>query len=87
MIHAAYYGPLAALMSEIFKTSSRYTGASLGYQIAGIGAGVSPVILASMQRAGASTVMMSSVVAVFCIVSVVCLFLLGETSRRDMVDG
>lgn len=41
--HAAIYGPLAAFISEQFGTSSRYTGASLGYQFATlIGAGFTP---------------------------------------------
>lgn len=47
--HAAIYGPLAAFISEQFGTSSRYTGASLGYQFATlIGAGFTPTILASI---------------------------------------
>ena len=39
IVHAAWYGPLAALYTELFSTRSRYTGASLGYQISGLGAG------------------------------------------------
>ena len=40
VIHPMMYGPLAALYSELFSTGSRYTGASLGYQLAGLGAGL-----------------------------------------------
>ncbi|NYI79847.1 MFS transporter [Nocardioides panzhihuensis] len=87
VIHAAFYGPLAALMSEVFKTSSRYTGASLGYQLAGMGAGLSPLLFASMQKAGASTIMLSTVIAAFCLLSVFSLVRLGETSDRDLVDA
>src|SRR5207248_1844875 len=32
--HAAMYGPQAAFFSELFGTHVRYTGASLGYQLA-----------------------------------------------------
>lgn len=47
--HAAIYGPLAAFISEQFGTSSRYTGASLGYQFATlIGGGFTPTILAAI---------------------------------------
>lgn len=87
VIHAAFYGPLAALMSEVFKTSSRYTGASLGYQLAGMGAGLSPLLFASLQKAGASTVMLSTVIAAFCLLSVFSLVRLGETSDRELVDA
>ena len=34
MIHSTLFGPLAAFVSEQFGTTSRYTGASLGYQLA-----------------------------------------------------
>ena len=39
-LHAVIFGPLAAFISEQFGTGSRYTGASMGYQLATlIGAG------------------------------------------------
>ncbi|MGR3931792.1 MFS transporter [Streptomyces sp. BRA346] len=52
------YGPLGALLSEMFGTRVRYTGASLGYQLATlIGAGFSPMIASSLLAAygGGST--------------------------------
>ncbi|EKX61890.1 MFS transporter [Streptomyces ipomoeae] len=43
------YGPLGALLTEMFGTRVRYTGASLGYQGATlIGAGFSPMIAESL---------------------------------------
>ncbi|WP_037885779.1 MFS transporter [Streptomyces viridochromogenes] len=43
------YGPLGALLSEMFGTRVRYTGASLGYQAATLlGAGFSPLIASSL---------------------------------------
>ncbi len=87
VIHAAFYGPLAALMSEVFKTRSRYTGASLGYQLAGLGAGFSPLIFASLQKAGAGTFALSTVIAAFCLLSVVSLLVLGETNDRELIDS
>ena len=86
VIHSAFYGPLAALMSEVFSTRSRYTGASLGYQLAGMGAGFSPLLFASLQKAGADTLVLSTVIAAFCLLSVICLLVLGETRDRDLVD-
>lgn len=86
VIHAAYFGPLAALMSEVFHTRSRYSGASLGYQVGGLGAGLAPLIFATLQKAGAGTFALSAVIAAFCLVSVISLVALGETSRRTLTD-
>ena len=36
--HAAMYGPQAAFIAELFGTRGRYSGASLGYQLAGVSA-------------------------------------------------
>ncbi|MFJ8539409.1 MFS transporter [Streptomyces sp. NPDC093591] len=52
------YGPLGALLSEMFGTRVRYTGASLGYQAATLlGAGFSPLIAGSLlaSSGGSST--------------------------------
>lgn len=43
------YGPLGALLTEMFGTRVRYTGASLGYQAATlVGAGFSPLVATSL---------------------------------------
>lgn len=88
VIHPMMYGPLAALYSELFGTRSRYTGASLGYQMAGLGAGLAPVIFAQVQAAtgGGGTLAISVVIGAFCLLTVVCTLALGETSRRDLAD-
>jgi metabolite-proton symporter len=45
LLHSLMYSPQAALFSELFGTSVRYTGASVGYQLASIFAGaVAPII-------------------------------------------
>jgi hypothetical protein len=36
VFHAAMYGPQAAFIAEMFPTQVRYSGASMGYQLAGI---------------------------------------------------
>lgn len=49
LAQSAMYGPLGALLTEMFGTRVRYTGASLGYQAATlIGAGFSPLIAGSL---------------------------------------
>jgi len=45
--HSAMYGPQASFFSELFGTRVRYSGASLGYQLASvIAGGLSPLIAA-----------------------------------------
>jgi hypothetical protein len=89
VIHPMMYGPLAALYSELFSTENRYTGASLGYQIAGLGAGFAPLLFAEMQRmtGGGRTTAISYTIAAFCALTVICVLALKETSRRDLTPS
>ncbi|MFE9751427.1 MFS transporter [Saccharothrix saharensis] len=86
VIHPMMYGPLAALYSELFSTENRYTGASLGYQVAGLGAGLAPLLFAELQRlsGGRGTTLISAAVAGFCLLTVVCVLALKETGTRDL---
>lgn len=53
ILQATMYGPLAAYISEMFGTKSRYTGAGVGYQLgATIGGGFTPLIAASLWTFG-----------------------------------
>ncbi|GAA1278312.1 MFS transporter [Pseudonocardia aurantiaca] len=83
VIHAAMYGPLAALYTELFSTQARYTGASLGYQIAGTGAGLAPVVFAAV-LGGSGTLPVSVIIAACCLLTVACVLALGETSTNDL---
>ncbi|BBG00554.1 MULTISPECIES: MFS transporter [Pseudonocardia] len=84
--HAAWFGPSAALYSELFSTGSRYTGASIGYQLSGLGAGLAPVTFASIMAAGAGPGTISVVIGVFALVSVGSVLVLSETSRGGLAD-
>lgn len=49
VIHSAMYGPQAAFFSELFGTNVRYSGASLGYQLASpLAGGLAPLIAAGL---------------------------------------
>ncbi|MFR9805955.1 MFS transporter [Pseudonocardia sp. RS010] len=84
VVHACMYGPLAALYTELFSTRARYTGASLGYQIAGIGAGIGPVVFASVLAGGAGTTTVSVIIAAGCVLTIACILALRETARIDL---
>ena len=49
LLHAAMYGPQASFIAEMFPTAVRYTGASMGYQLAGIlGGALAPIIATAL---------------------------------------
>ena len=53
ILHALMYAPQAAFFSELFGTSVRYTGASVGYQLASIFAGaLAPIIAVKLLGTG-----------------------------------
>lgn len=59
---ALMYGPLAAYVTELFPTNVRYSGISLGFQLAGIfGGGLAPLIATGLLATYAS----STAVAVY----------------------
>ena len=88
LVQAAMYGPLAAFTSELFATGSRYTGASLGYQLSTtLGGGFAPVIAAGLM-AGTGVAGGLAQVALFtsvaCLLSLVVVAAARETGRRDI---
>ncbi|NUT53547.1 MAG: MHS family MFS transporter [Saccharothrix sp.] len=84
VVHPMMYGPLAALYSELFSAEHRYTGASLGYQMAGLGAGLAPLLFAEVQRAtgGRGLSVVSAVIAGSCLLTVLCLLALRGARRH-----
>jgi MFS family permease len=86
VVHPAWYGPLAALYTELFSTGSRYTGASLGYQIAGLGGGIAPLVFASVLAAGGTTTTVSIIMAAGCVLCIGCILALRETSTDDLTN-
>ena len=83
--HAAMYGPQASFIAEMFPTRVRYSGASMGYQLAGIlGGALAPIIsVALLDRYDTSLVVSGYVVAML-VVTAVCVLLAPETSRVDL---
>lgn len=81
------FGPMAAFLGENFGTTSRYTGASLGYQLASLlGAGFTPVIVSGIYAAQGGAI--SGVIwyaVILCAVSaLVLLFFTKESSNSDI---
>ena len=86
MIHSTLFGPLAAFVSEQFGTTSRYTGASLGYQLATLlGAGFTPGIVAQIFKdSGQDTAAVVWYLAIMSVVSIVFILLTREPKNNDL---
>ncbi|CAM4124583.1 MFS transporter [Kibdelosporangium persicum] len=85
VLHGAMYGPQAAFFSELFDTRVRYSGASVGYQLASLGAGaVAPLIATALLADYGSAWPVSIYVAAMCLVTVVAVVLASETRGRHL---
>jgi MFS family permease len=87
VLHGAMYGPQAAFFSELFGTSVRYSGASVGYQLASIGAGaVAPLIAVALLRQFGSSVPVSLYLVAMAALTVIAVLLSAETRSRQLTD-
>jgi hypothetical protein len=79
------YGPQASFFSELFGTRVRYSGASLGYQLASvIAGGLSPLIATNLlKRTGASWPIALFVVGMAA-VTTVSVLLAAETAHGQI---
>lgn len=85
VIQSLMYAPLGALLSEMFGTSVRYTGASLGYQLAAlIGAGFTPLIASSILSTGVSSVALVILAAGCGLITVISIWRIVETRGADL---
>jgi metabolite-proton symporter len=84
--HALLYSVQASLIPELFGTRLRYTGASLGYQLAApVAGGLAPIIAAALVRAFPGQFWpLAGYIIVISAISLVCVVLLAETSRKDI---
>jgi metabolite-proton symporter len=84
--HAMLYSVQASLIPELFGTRLRYTGASIGYQLAApIAGGTSPLIAAWLTHSfPGQSWLLAVYIMVICAFSSVCVHFLGETSRKDL---
>jgi MFS family permease len=82
-VHDLQYGPQAAFIAESFPGSLRYSGSSLGYQLASITAGGPAPIVATilLQQYGTSTAI-AVYMAGCAAVSLVCVFALRDTAGQ-----
>ena len=84
--HDLMYGPQAAYFSELFGTRVRYSGASLGYQLASVFAGgFAPLIATALLAANGGDPMLVALYMVgLGLVSVIATLFAPETLHKDV---
>ncbi len=83
--HDMQYGPQAALIAESFTPRLRYSGASMGYQLASIFAGGPAPLIATALFAAYKTGYVISVYILLCaVVSIVATLLMKDYTGRDV---
>lgn len=83
--HAAMYGPQASFFSELFGTRVRYSGASLGYQLASvIAGGLSPLIATSLLQRTGSSVPIAIFIIIMAVVTMTSVYFATETSHHEI---
>ncbi|SDS52461.1 Predicted arabinose efflux permease, MFS family [Brevibacterium siliguriense] len=85
IVQGLCYGPIAAYVSELFPPAVRYTGASVGYQLAAaLGAGLSPMIASALIMVpGVGAYLIGGVWALFAVVGAIAVMASRPFSESD----
>jgi metabolite-proton symporter len=87
-IHDLQYGPQAAVIAESFPDRLRYSGSSLGYQLASITAGgPAPLIAIWLLQTFQTSQAIAVYLAIASVVSLVSLRLLGARAAHDLEES
>ncbi len=87
VLHGAMYGPQAAMISELFPTRIRYSGASIAYQLTSIFAGsLAPLIALGLYQSYGSALPVAIYVGVACAISGVTALLARETRGVELAQ-
>ena len=83
--HAAMYGPQASFFSELFGARVRYSGASLGAQVATIfSGGLMQIVALTLVKSTGSYWPVALIVVVMAAVTTLAVFLANETAHKDI---
>ncbi|MES2595879.1 MAG: MFS transporter [Verrucomicrobiota bacterium] len=84
--HAAMYGPQAAFFSELFGTRVRYSGASLGYQLASpLAGGMAPLIATKLlEKSSGKPWPVAVYLIVMGVITLVSVWLVEETNKKRL---
>jgi MFS family permease len=87
--HDMMYGPQAALIAECFTPRLRYSGSSIGYQLASITAGgpaplIATALLAWTGAVPASGYVIAGYIALCAVVSIIATLLMPDYTNKDI---
>ena len=83
--HDMQYGPQAALIAESFTPRLRYSGASIGYQLASITAGgPAPLIATALFATYKSGTPIAIYIAITAVISIVATLFLKDYTGKDV---
>lgn len=87
-LQGAMYGPQAAMLSEMFDTRIRYSGMSIGYNLAAVAAGgLAPIISLALLDNFHSGYSVALYVAICAILTVTAVVSYHETKGRNLADA
>ncbi|MBR7831005.1 MHS family MFS transporter [Actinospica sp. MGRD01-02] len=85
LLHSAMYAPQAAYVSEMFGTRMRYSGASIGAQLASLAAGApAPLIAVALLKDYGTSTPIALYLSAACVITTVTLLFAKETKGRDL---
>jgi hypothetical protein len=85
--HDILYGPQAALIAECFTARLRYSGCSIGYQLASITAGgPAPLIATALLAATGSGYAIAAYILFCALVSIIAAALMPDYTNRDISE-
>lgn len=85
LFQAAMFGPMGAYIAELFPTEVRYSGSSIGYQLAGVvGGSVAPLIGVALLSAFGTGQAVAVYSAIAAAITVAAVWWSHETSRNQL---
>jgi MHS family shikimate/dehydroshikimate transporter-like MFS transporter len=86
--HAAMYAPQASFFSELFGTRVRYSGLSVGYQLASvIAGGFSPIIATALLGKTGSSWPIALYIIGMAVITTLSVYLASETAHKDLSES
>jgi MFS transporter, MHS family, shikimate and dehydroshikimate transport protein len=84
-LHATMFGPQAAMFAEMFPADVRYSGASLGFQLASVFAGgLAPMIMVWLIDRTGTSLSVSFYILAMAIITFVAVFTIKERFQADL---
>jgi hypothetical protein len=82
------FGPMGALLPELFPTNVRYTGSAIAYNVASIlGASIAPIVALLLWQRDGNIMLVGLYLTGAAIITFIALLLVKETREVDLVDA